>query len=75
VCSSDLFSDPRQWAQQDTRVRHVGVLMGFAEADAEGQARFQTFRQGLADPAARIGSCAFAGDLATVPRCVFNALL
>jgi putative ABC transport system substrate-binding protein len=36
-------------AQQDTRMRRVGVLMAFAEADAEGQARFQAFRQGLAD--------------------------
>jgi putative ABC transport system substrate-binding protein len=36
-------------AQQDTRMRRVGVLMGFAEADLDGQARFQAFRQGLAD--------------------------
>jgi putative ABC transport system substrate-binding protein len=30
-------------------VRRIGVLMGYAEADQEGQARFQAFRQGLAD--------------------------
>jgi putative tryptophan/tyrosine transport system substrate-binding protein len=36
-------------AQQDGRVRRVGVLMGLAEADQEAQARFQAFRQGLAD--------------------------
>jgi putative tryptophan/tyrosine transport system substrate-binding protein len=36
-------------AQQPERVRRVGVLMGYAEADPEGQARFQVFRQGLVD--------------------------
>ena len=36
-------------AQQDGRVRRVGVLMAYAEADPEAQARFQAFRQGLAD--------------------------
>jgi putative ABC transport system substrate-binding protein len=36
-------------AQQNTRTRRVGVLMAFAEADSNGQARFQAFRQGLAD--------------------------
>jgi putative ABC transport system substrate-binding protein len=36
-------------AQQGERVRRVGVLMGFAEADPEAQARVQAFRQGLAD--------------------------
>jgi len=36
-------------AQQDTQVRHVGVLMHYPEADAAGQVRFQAFRQGLAD--------------------------
>src|SRR5256885_828879 len=36
-------------AQQDARVRRVGVLMAYAEADPEGQARLQAFRQGLAN--------------------------
>jgi len=36
-------------AQQDGRVRRVGVLMPYAEVDPEAQARFQAFRQGLAD--------------------------
>jgi putative ABC transport system substrate-binding protein len=36
-------------AQQDGRVRRVGVLMPFAEADPEGQARFAAFQQKLAD--------------------------
>ena len=36
-------------AQQGGRVRRVGALMAFSEADPEGQARFQAFRQGLAD--------------------------
>lgn len=34
-------------AQQLERVRHVGVLMGLAQSDTEGQARFNSFRQGL----------------------------
>jgi putative ABC transport system substrate-binding protein len=36
-------------AQPDGRVRRVGVLMGFAETDPEGQARIQALRHGLAD--------------------------
>jgi putative ABC transport system substrate-binding protein len=36
-------------AQQDGRVRHVGVLMPFAEADRDGRGPIQSFRQGLAD--------------------------
>jgi putative ABC transport system substrate-binding protein len=36
-------------AQQDGRVRRVGVLMPYPEAEPEGQARFQAFRHGLAD--------------------------
>jgi hypothetical protein len=36
-------------AQQDTRVRRVGVLTPYDEADPERQARLQAFRQGLAD--------------------------
>ena len=36
-------------AQQPERVRRVGVLMPFVEADQEAQARLQAFRQGLAD--------------------------
>src|SRR5262245_4651814 len=34
---------------QGERVRRVGVLMPFDQGDREGQARFQAFRQGLAD--------------------------
>ena len=30
------------------RVRHVGVLMAFAEADRDGRGPIQSFRQGLA---------------------------
>jgi hypothetical protein len=33
-------------AQQDGRVRRIGVLMDMAEADLEGQVRLQAFRQG-----------------------------
>jgi putative tryptophan/tyrosine transport system substrate-binding protein len=36
-------------AQQDARVRRIGWLMPFDEADPEAQARFAAFRQGLAD--------------------------
>jgi putative ABC transport system substrate-binding protein len=36
-------------AQQDGRVRRVGVLTGNAEDDPEGQARIQSFRHALAD--------------------------
>lgn len=34
-------------AQQPERVRRIGVLMGLAENDPEGQARIAAFRQGL----------------------------
>ena len=34
-------------AQQNERVRRIGVLMGLAATDAEGQARFAAFLQGL----------------------------
>jgi ABC-type uncharacterized transport system substrate-binding protein len=49
-----LFGGAAVWpvaarAQQDGRVRRVGVLMGNPEADPEAQARFQAFRQGLTD--------------------------
>ena len=33
-------------AQQDERVRHIGVLMNFAADDAEGQVRLAAFLQG-----------------------------
>ena len=36
-------------AQQPQRMPRVGVLMGVAEADPEGQARIAAFRQGLTD--------------------------
>jgi putative ABC transport system substrate-binding protein len=36
-------------AQQDSRLRRVGVLMGLVQDEPEGQARIQAFRQGLAD--------------------------
>jgi putative tryptophan/tyrosine transport system substrate-binding protein len=36
-------------AQQDGRMRRVGVLFSFGEADQEAQVRFQVFRLGLAD--------------------------
>jgi putative ABC transport system substrate-binding protein len=36
-------------AQQDGRVRRVGALMAFPEADPEGQARVHIFQRGLAD--------------------------
>jgi putative ABC transport system substrate-binding protein len=35
-------------AQQDGRMRRVGVLISFLEADQEMQPRFQAFREGLA---------------------------
>src|SRR5215468_2306147 len=34
-------------AQQDGRMRHVGVLVGLGENDPEAQARFAGFRQGF----------------------------
>jgi putative ABC transport system substrate-binding protein len=36
-------------AQQDTRVRRIGVLMGFDENDPEGKTMASTFTQALAD--------------------------
>ena len=35
-------------AQQDTRVRRIGVLMGFDENDPEGKPRVSAFTQALA---------------------------
>ena len=37
------------YAQQPQRIPQIGVLMGVAESDPEGQARIAAFRQGLAD--------------------------
>src|SRR6478672_12527224 len=34
-------------AQQSDRMRRIGVLMGFAESDPEGQALVAAFREGL----------------------------
>jgi putative tryptophan/tyrosine transport system substrate-binding protein len=34
-------------AQQSERVRRIGMLIGYAEKDAETQARLAAFRQGL----------------------------
>src|SRR5262249_57747611 len=34
-------------AQQDGRIRRVGVLVGLAENDPEAKARFSAFRQGF----------------------------
>src|SRR5690349_3420076 len=34
-------------AQQAERTRHIGVLMGYAEGDREGQAFVTAFRDGL----------------------------
>jgi putative tryptophan/tyrosine transport system substrate-binding protein len=34
-------------AQQGERIRRIGVLMNLASDDAEGQARFTAFAQGL----------------------------
>src|SRR5512132_2281983 len=34
-------------AQQPDRMRRIGVLMGFAESDREGQAFVAAFREGL----------------------------
>src|SRR5215470_17795919 len=47
-----LFGGAVAWpvaarAQQTERIRRVGVLMGLAESDPEGQARVAAFRQGL----------------------------
>jgi putative tryptophan/tyrosine transport system substrate-binding protein len=36
------------WAQQDVRMRRVGVLLGTAEDDPVGQTRLEGFRQALA---------------------------
>src|SRR5262245_26707253 len=36
------------WAQQDVRMRRVGVLLGTAEDDPVGQTRLEEFRQALA---------------------------
>jgi len=34
-------------AQEDRRIRRVGVLVGLAENDPEAKARFSAFRQGF----------------------------
>jgi putative ABC transport system substrate-binding protein len=34
-------------AQQSEQMRRIGVLMGYAENDPEGQARVASFREGL----------------------------
>src|SRR5271169_3497074 len=34
-------------AQQTDRVRRIGVLMGYAESDSQGQAQIAAFRDGL----------------------------
>jgi putative tryptophan/tyrosine transport system substrate-binding protein len=49
-----LVSSAAAWplatrAQQDERVRRIGVLMPYAAEDREGQARLAAFQQGLAD--------------------------
>jgi putative ABC transport system substrate-binding protein len=38
---------PNARAQSTSAVKRVGILMGLAQADAEGQARSAAFRQGL----------------------------
>jgi putative tryptophan/tyrosine transport system substrate-binding protein len=40
---------PRAARAQQGRVRHIAVLMGYAEDDPEAQARIKSFRQGLQD--------------------------
>jgi putative ABC transport system substrate-binding protein len=35
------------WAQQPDRMRRVGLLMGYREGDAEGQASLAAFQRGL----------------------------
>jgi len=35
------------WAQRPERMRLIGVLMGYAESDSEGQAQIAAFRGGL----------------------------
>src|SRR5436190_1770597 len=42
-------------AQQVERVQRIGVLIGLAEADHEGQARVGAFRKGLEDLGWHIG--------------------
>jgi hypothetical protein len=37
-------------AQQSDRIRLIGVLMGFAESDREGQVFIAAFREGLQRP-------------------------
>jgi putative ABC transport system substrate-binding protein len=37
-------------AQQPDRMRRIGVLMGYAESDREGQANFVAFQGGLQRP-------------------------
>jgi ABC-type uncharacterized transport system substrate-binding protein len=37
------------WAQQTERMRRIGVMMGVAEGDREGQQQVDAFRQGLKD--------------------------
>src|SRR5215467_4657866 len=43
IVSRSLSAD----AQQSERVRRIGVLMGFAESDREGQTFVAAFREGL----------------------------
>jgi len=47
IGSAALASPIALHAQQPESVRRVGVLMGLAQTDTEGQARFNSFRRGL----------------------------
>ena len=44
-----FFAVPLAARAQDARTRRIGILMGIAENDPEGQARVAAFRQGLQD--------------------------
>lgn len=46
--TSALASPLVSFAEEAGKVRRVGVLMGFAETDAEAQARLAGFTEGLA---------------------------
>jgi putative ABC transport system substrate-binding protein len=43
------------WAQQTDRVRRVGVLMGYGEADPEAKALLSELTQGLSEPGWTVG--------------------
>ena len=59
-------------AQQTERMRRIGVLMGYAEGDVEGQSYLAAFREGLRKPGGRTAvtsGSTIEGGRSTRSRC------